>query len=129
MVGERVALGAAAREGAHRRLPRRLFRRQLVFGGASRQFLELERQLVDQPRRPFRPLPVDLALELRDLELLRGDERHVFRGFRPRDSQLHRGFQAPRALGDKRRLQRGDVVGKRLQRRDPCDEGITIRAI
>ena len=36
------------------------------------------------------------------------------RGFRPRDRQLHRDFQAPRALGDKRRLQRSDVVGKRL---------------
>ena len=129
MVGERVALGAAAREGAHRRLRGRLFRRQLVFGGAGRQFLELERQLVDQPRRPFRPLPVDLALELRDLELLRGDERHVFRGFRPRDRQLHRDFQAPRALGDKRRLQRGDVVGKRLRGGIHATKGITIRAI
>jgi hypothetical protein len=113
MVGERVSLGAPAGEGAHRcRLRGRLFRRQLVFCGARRQFLELERQLADQLRRPLRPLPVDLALELRDLQLLRGDQRHVFRRLRPRDRQLRRDFQAPRALGDKRRLQSGDVVGK-----------------
>ena len=101
MVGERVALGAPAGEGAHRRRLRgRLFRRQFVFRGAGRELLELERQLVDQPRRTFRPLPVDLALELGDPELLRGDQRHVLRGFRPRDRQLRRDFLAPRALGD-----------------------------
>ena len=126
MVGKGVALGAAAGEGAHRRRLRgRLFRRQLVFSGARRQLLKLERQLVDQPHRPFRPLPVDLALELRDLQLLRGDQRHVFRRLRPRDRQLRRDFQAPRALGDKRRFQGGDVFGKGLGSRSHATQGIT----
>ena len=52
MVGKRVALGAAAAEGAHRRrFGDRLFGRQLVLGGARLQLLELERELVDQSRR------------------------------------------------------------------------------
>ena len=97
--------------------------------GAGFQLLELERQLVDQPRRALRPLPVDLALELGDPELLRGDQRHVFRGFRPRDRQLRRDFQAPRALGDQRRLQGGDVVGKSLGSGIHATKGITVFAI
>jgi hypothetical protein len=48
VVGERVALGAPAGKGAHRRRLRgRLLRRQFVFRGAGPQLLELERQLVD----------------------------------------------------------------------------------
>ena len=67
MIGERVALGAAAGESRDGRRPGgRLFRRQFVFRGAGFELLEFERQLVDQPRRALRPLPVDLALELGD---------------------------------------------------------------
>ena len=95
----------------------------------GRQLLELERQLVDQPRRPFGPLPVDLTLELGDPELLRGDQRHVFRGFRPRDRQLRRDFQAPRALGDERRLQGGDVIGKSFGSGIHATQRITVSAI
>jgi hypothetical protein len=130
IIRERVALGASAGEGAHRgRLRGGLLRHQFVFGGAGRQLLELLRQLVDQPRRPFRPLPVDLALEPGDLQLLRGDQRHVFRGFRPRDREFRRDFQMPGALGDQRRLQGGDVVGKRLGSRIHATKGITNRVI
>ena len=130
MVGERVALGAPAGEGPNRRRLRgRLFRRQFVLGGARRQFLELERQLVDQPHGPFRPLPVDLSLELRDLQLLRRDQRHVLRGFRPRGRQLRSDLQAPSTLGDKRRLQGGDVVGKGLGSGSHATQGITNRVI
>jgi hypothetical protein len=51
VVGEGVALGAPAGEGAdRRRLGDRLFRRQFIFGGGGLQFLELKRQLVDQSR-------------------------------------------------------------------------------
>ena len=115
VVGERVALGAAAGEGAHRRrFGDRLFCRQLVLGGARLQLLELERELVDQLRRALRLLSKNLALELGDPQLLRRDQRHVLRRFRPRDRQLRRDFQAPRTLGDERRFQGGDVVGKRL---------------
>ena len=126
MVGERVALDAPAGEGTHRRRLRgRLLRRQFVFGGGGFQLLELERQLVDQPRRALRPLPVDLALELGDLQLLRGDQRHVFRRVRPCGRQLRRDFQASRALGDKRRFQGDDVVGKGLGSGIHATEGIT----
>ena len=119
-----------AGEGANRRRPGgRLFRRQFVFRGAGLQLLELERQLIDQPRRALRPLPVDLALELGDPQLLRGDQRHVFRRLRPRDRQLRRDFQAPRALGDERRLQGGDVVGKSLGSGIHETKGIIVSAI
>ena len=39
------------------------------------QLFELQRQLIDQPRRAFRPLAVDLALEFGDPQLLLGDQR------------------------------------------------------
>ena len=130
MVGEGVALGAPAGEGPNRRRLRgRLFRRQFVFRGAGREFLELERQLVDQPRRTLRPLPVDLALELGDPELLGGNQGQVLRGFRLRDRQLRHDFLAPRALGDERRFQGGDVVGKGLGSGIHAMQGITIRVI
>ncbi len=130
MVGERVALGAAAGEGAHRRRLRgRLLRRQLVFRGAGRQLLELERQLVDQPRRALRPLPKHLTLELGDPELLRGDQRHVLGSFRLRDRQLRRDFQAARALGDQRRLEGGDVVGKSFGSEIHATQPIIVFAI
>ena len=61
MFREGLALGALARKSAHRRrLGRGPFRRQLVFRGVGFQFFEGQRQLLDQPRRALRPLPVDL---------------------------------------------------------------------
>jgi hypothetical protein len=115
MVGERVALGAPAGEGAdRRRLGGCLLRRQFVFRRAGFKFLEVERQLIDQPRRALRPLPVDLALELGDPQLLRGDKRHVFRGSRPRDRQVRGDFQPPRALGDQ-----APPSGRRRRREEP----------
>jgi hypothetical protein len=52
MIGERIALGAAAGESADRRRPGgRQFRRQFVFRGAGFELFKFERQLVDQPRR------------------------------------------------------------------------------
>ena len=49
---------------------------------------ECERQLIDQPRRALRPLPVDLTLQLGDPQFLRGDQRHVFRRLRANDRQF-----------------------------------------
>ena len=113
MVGERIALGALARKSAHRRRPGDgLFRRQFVFGGAGFQLFERQRQLVDQPRRALRSLPVDLALQLGDPQLLLGDQRTVFRRFRAGDRQLRCDLQRLRALDRQRRFQGGDVVGK-----------------
>ena len=72
---------------------------------------------------------MDLALELRDLQLLRRDQRLVLGGFRLRDRELRRNFQTPRALGDQRRLQGGDVVGKGFGSGIHAKERITVFAI
>ena len=69
------------------------------------------------------------AIELGDPELLRGDQRHVLRGFRPRDRQLRRDFQAPRALSDQRRLQGVVVVRKSLGSGIHEAKGIIVFAI
>ena len=123
MIGEGVAFGPLAREsGDRRRLGDRLFRRQFVFGGAGFQLFERERQLVDQTRRAFRSLPVDLALQLGDPQLLLGDQRHVFRRLGPGDRQLRGDFQGLRALASQRRFQGGDVVGKSVASRVHTDE-------
>ena len=47
-----------------------------------------QRQLLDQARRALRPLPVDLMPQLGNLQLLLGDQRLVFRGFRAGDREL-----------------------------------------
>ena len=63
MIGEGIAFGARARKSANSRRPGDgFFGRKLVFGGAGFQLFKRKRQLVDQPRRAFRSLPVDLAL-------------------------------------------------------------------
>ena len=93
------------------RLGDRRLRREFVFRGAGFQLLERQRQLIDQPRRAFRALPVDLALQLGDPQLLLGDQRHVFRRLGARDRQLRGNLQA--LAGDRqRRLQGVDVVGR-----------------
>jgi hypothetical protein len=63
MLGERPALTALAGKSTHRRrVGHGLFRRQFVLGGVGFQLFECQRQLLDQSRRTFRPLPIDLML-------------------------------------------------------------------
>ena len=81
-----------------RRLGDCLLRRQFVFGRVGFQLFERQRQLVDQSRRALRSLPVDLALELGDPQLLLGNQRAVFRRLRPGDRQLRGNLQGLRAL-------------------------------
>ena len=89
MVGEGVALRPLALEAGDRgRSGDRLFCGEFVFRCARFQLFEFERQLIKQPHRALRLLPVDLALQFGDLELLRGDQRHVFRRLRKRDGEL-----------------------------------------
>ena len=90
---------------------------------------KLERQVYGQRSERSARLIDQLALELGDPELLRGDQRHVLGGFRPRHRQLRRHFQPPRALGGERRLQGGDVVGKRLRSGMHATQRITVRVI
>ena len=89
MVGEGVALRPLALEtGDCGRFGDGALRGEFVFRRARFQLFEFERQLIKQPRRALRLLPVDLALQFGDLELLRGDQRHVFRRLRKRDGEL-----------------------------------------
>ena len=65
--GKVLRSGASAGEaGDRRRLRDRLLRGEFVFRGARLQLFEFERQLLDEPRRALRPLPVDLTLQLGD---------------------------------------------------------------
>jgi hypothetical protein len=113
---ERVAFGAPTRKAAHvRRLGDRLLRRQLVFRRTRFELFEDERQLINQPCRAFRFLPVDLALQFRDPQSLSRDQRRIFRGFRTRYRQLRGNLHSFHALGDQRRLQGDNVLGQGLR--------------
>ena len=115
MIGECIALGTLARKsGDRRRFGDGFPRGQFVFCRAGFQFFEGERQLVDQPRRALRPLPVDLTLQFRDPKLLLRDQRHVFGRFRPRHRQFRRNFQALGPRNGQRRFQGGVFSGKTL---------------
>jgi hypothetical protein len=85
--------------------------------------------LLDEPRRALRPLTVNLTFQFGDAQLLRRDQRLVLGGFRVRHRQLRGGLQPLLALGDERRLQDGDIVGKRVENGSHGDERITFRAI
>ena len=83
----------------------------LVFGRAGFQFLECERQLIDQAARAFRALSVDLALQLGDPQLLLGDQRHVFGRLGASDRQFGGDLQVLGFGRRQRRLQGGDFFG------------------
>ena len=113
MIGEGIAFGARARKSANSRRPGdSFFGRKLVFGGAGFQLFKRKRQLVDQARRAFRSLPVDLALQLGDLQLLLGNQRTVFRCLRAGDRELRCDLQSLRTLGRQCLFQSGDVIRK-----------------
>ena len=112
VIGERVALGSLAREpGDMGRLGGRRFRRDLVFGRAGFQFLECERQLIDQAARAFRALSVDLALQLGDPQLPLGDQRHVLGRLGASDRQFGGDLQVLGFGRRQRRLEGGDFFG------------------
>ena len=80
VVWERVALSAIARKSDKCRcFGDCLLRRQFVFRRVRFQFFEGKRQLIDQPRRAFRFLAVNLALELRYPQGLPHNQRVVLR--------------------------------------------------
>ena len=59
--------GALAREARHiRGLRHGDFRGELILAGADCKFLELQRQLIDQPLRSLGARAVELTLELGD---------------------------------------------------------------
>jgi hypothetical protein len=113
MVGERIALGAFAREAGDRgRFGDGFLRREFVFRGAGFQLFEAERQLINQTCRALRSLSVDLTLQLRDPQFLLRDQRHVFRRFRAGDRQFRLNFQAFGLRNGQRRFQGGIFSGK-----------------
>ena len=78
MLGERLAGRALARERRDvRRLGGGLLGGDLVLGGGGFQLFELQLHLIEQPRRALRARPVDLPLELGDLQVLVRDRRRV----------------------------------------------------
>ena len=113
VVGERIALGALARKSATLVvLATACSAAKFVFCRAGFQLFEGERQLIDQPRRAFRFLAVDLTLQFRDPQLLLRDQRHVFRRFRAGDRQFRRDFQGLGLRNGQRRFQGGVFSGK-----------------
>jgi hypothetical protein len=76
MFGEGLARRAPALEGPHRglRLRRGALGGELVLGGGL-ELLQLQLELVEQPRLALGGRAVEGTPELLDLELLRGDQR------------------------------------------------------
>ena len=58
----------------------------------------VERQLIDQPRRAFRSLPIDLTLQPGDPQFLLGNQGCIFGRFRASDRQ--RLFQGSDVIGN-----------------------------
>ncbi len=120
MLGERLARRALAGEGCHRRgLCHRQLGRDLVLGGRTLQFLELQFDLIEKARRAFRARTIDLARQLLDPQLLVGDQGLIIRGLGPRHREFRFGVSGPRGFDDvpvarrsQRRLQRVEVIWK-----------------
>jgi hypothetical protein len=89
-------------QNSHDFLPRAIPRRKFIFRGSGLELLECERQLVDQTRRTFRSLPIDLMLQPGDPQFLLGNQGCIFGCFRASDRQ--------------RRFQGNDVIGNGLGR-------------
>jgi hypothetical protein len=96
-----------------------------AISAASSSSVVLQRQLIDEPVRSLRTGAIDLALELRDPQLLLRDQGQVFGRLGPR----HRQFRGPGvafrnhlphlcALDRQGRFQRVDVV------RQGCKSGV-----
>jgi hypothetical protein len=93
----------------------------LVLGRRAREFLERQLHLVDQPRAAFRARAVELPGQFCDLQSLVGDQDFVLGGLGLDDRQFGFDPRRPLALGDQRRLQRGDVGREDLGRRHEPD--------
>ena len=114
MLRKRLTNRAPARERAHwRRSPRRgLLGPELVFGGGRLELLELQLELVEEPRLALRLLTIELAPQLQDLELEGCDHRFAAGQHRLRSGRLRNrarslglGRLGPRLGGGERRAQ------------------------
>ena len=117
MLGERLARRALAGEGRHRRgLGHRHLGGDLVLGGRTLQFLELQLDLIEKPRRAFRARTIELARQLLDPQLLVSYQGLIIGGLGSRHREFRFGARAGATsrlrAHDQRRLQRFDVVWK-----------------
>jgi hypothetical protein len=125
MLGEGLARRVLAGKGRHiGGLGHGPLGGDLVLAGRTLEFLEAQFHLVEQPRRAFRVLAIELARQLGDLQSLMGDQSLIIGGlglgrrqFRLDPGRPGRFFEALCALHDQRHPQRGDVVGEVLGRR------------
>ncbi|MGY3470335.1 hypothetical protein ACVW0I_007206 [Bradyrhizobium sp. LM6.11] len=89
-----------AHEGADvLRLRRCGLRGKLILARRGDEFFELQFQLLDQPRRALRALPVQFAFELLDPQLEMRDQRRVVRQLRLRAGSHRLGSQPGLTLG------------------------------
>ncbi|MEY9279938.1 hypothetical protein ABIA03_001130 [Bradyrhizobium yuanmingense] len=88
---------------------------KLVLTRRGNEFFELQFQLLDQPRRALRALPVQFAFELLDPQLKMRDQRRVIRQLRPRPGSHRLGSQPGLTLG-LQRCQGTDKVRRKIVR-------------
>jgi hypothetical protein len=112
-LGERLACRALAGEGGDRRgSGHRHLGGEFVLGGRALQLLELQLDLIDEPRRAFRARAIDLARQLLDPQLLVGNQGLIIGGLGSRHCEFRFSVRCPGRFGDQRRLERRDVFSK-----------------
>jgi len=134
LVGEMFGEGGsfatlAGKPGDRRDLGGSTFGSQFILGRTCRQFIELQRHLLDEQRRPLRPGAIDLPIQLGDPQFLMRDQGQIFRRFGARHRQFRGphvtfGYHLPHlgALAHEHRFQRVDIV------RQGCKIGVHVRA-
>jgi hypothetical protein len=100
------------RERGHAGAPgRRLFGGQFVLARRGLQFLELQLQLIEQPRRPLRTRAEALTVQLQDLQLQMRDQGPVGGACGPLGRQFSLDVSGPRQGAAQRHLERLDRLG------------------
>ena len=111
MLGEGLACRALAGKRHHiRGLGHGALGGDLVLARRTLEFFERQLDLIEQPHRAFRALPVERARQLRDLQLLMGNHGLVVGSLGLGHRQFRFDSGGPVTLGGQRRLQRVDIV-------------------
>ena len=110
MRGERMARRALAGEGHHvRRLGCSTLGGDLVLGRRTLEFLERQFHLIEQARRAFGVLAIELARQLLDLQSLVRDQSGIVGSPGPGDRKFRLHPRRSGALGEQRRPQRLNI--------------------
>ena len=102
---------------------------ELILGRGRLELLQLQFQLIEQPRRAFRARSIERPSQLLDLELQMGDQRLGARQLRLRIrcfGELRFRDQARRTLGDNHRMRGGEIGRKRFSGDFHKPNGITF---